>query len=92
MTVSNVANWIASFSSRGVGGGKVWTAQFKLDRARVQQGHDTTCFSFHTHASLRVHARLVTSNLLCKALMYTLDMCTMHARMSAMHTPNQNSW
>ena len=64
------------------------TAQFKLDRAQVQQGHDTTRFSFHTHASLHGHARLVTSNLLCKALMYTLDVCMMHACMSGMHTPN----
>ena len=64
------------------------TAQFKLDRARVQQGHDTTHFSFHTRASLRAHARLMTSSLSCIALVYTLDMCTMHACMSEMHTPN----
>ena len=32
-----------------------------------------TRFSFHTRVSLRVHKRLVTSNLLCKALMYALD-------------------
>ena len=54
----------------------------------MQQEYDTACFSFHTHASLRVHARLVMSNLPCKALMYALDMCTMHACMSGMHTPN----
>ena len=35
-------------------------AQFKLDSARVQQGHNTTRFSFHTCARLSVHARLVT--------------------------------
>ena len=40
--------------------GTYGTAQFKLDRTRVQQGHDTTHFLFHTCASLRVHARLVT--------------------------------
>ena len=64
------------------------TAQFKLDSARMQQGHDTTLFSFHTHASLHVYARLVISNLPCKALMYALDVCTMHTCMSRMHTPN----
>ena len=64
------------------------TAQFKLDSAHVQQEHDTTRFLFHTHASLHVHARLVTSNLLCKVLMYALDMCTMHAYMSGMHMLN----
>ena len=64
------------------------TAQFKLDSTRVQQGHNTTRFSFHTHASLHVHARLVMSNLPCKALVYALDMCTMHTCMSGMHTPN----
>ena len=47
-----------------------------------------TCISFHMHASLHVHARLVTSNLLCKALVYTLDVCMMHACMSGMHMPN----
>ena len=64
------------------------TAQFKLNRTRVQQGHDTTRFSFHKRASLRVHARLVTSNLPCKALVCALDVCTMHACLSGMHTPN----
>ena len=63
-------------------------AQFKLDRTHVQQGHDTTRFSFHMQASLRVHARLVTSNLPCKALVYALEVCTMHACISGMHTPN----
>ena len=64
------------------------TAQFKLDRTRVQQGHDMTHFSFRTHASLHVHVRIVTSNLPCKALVYALDMCTMHAWMSGVYTPN----
>ena len=69
------------------------TVQFKLDRTHMQQGHnttrhDTTHFSFHTCASLCVHARLVMSNLLCKALVYALDMCMMHACMSGMYTLN----
>ena len=64
------------------------TAQFKLDRTRVQQGHDMTRFSFLTRASLRAHAGLMTSSLPCKALVYALDVCTMHACMSEMHTPN----
>ena len=29
------------------------TAQFKLDRTRVQHGLDTTCFSFHMCASMK---------------------------------------
>ena len=58
------------------------TAQFKLDRTCMQHGLDATCFSFHTRASMRVHARLMTSNLPCIALMYALDMCTMHACMA----------
>ena len=64
------------------------TAQFKLDRTRVQQGHDTKRFSFHMRASLRAHARLMTSSLSCIALVYALDVCMMHACMSEMHTPN----
>ena len=44
--------------------------------------------SFYMRASLQVHARLMMSNLLCKALMYALDMCMMQACMSGMHTPN----
>ena len=64
------------------------TAQFKLDRTHMQQGHDTTRFSFCTHASLCVHARLVMSNLPCKALVYALDVCTMHACMSGIYMPN----
>ena len=47
--------------------------------------HDT--FSFHTCASVCVHARLVISDLPCKALVYALDVCTMRACMSGMHTP-----
>ena len=66
------------------------TAQFKLDITRMQQGHDMTHFSFHICASLHVHARLVTSNLLCKAFVYALDVCTMHVCISGMHTPNLN--
>ena len=58
------------------------TVQFKLDRTCVQHELNTTCFSFHTHA------RWMTSNLLCKPLVYTLDMCMNHACMSGMHTPN----
>ena len=65
-------------------------AQFTLDRTYVQNGLDMTCFSFHTLASLRVHARLVMSNLPCKAFVTVsaLDVCMMHACMSGMHTPN----
>ena len=63
-------------------------AQFKFDRTRMQQGHDTTHFSFRTHASLHVHKRLVTSNLPCKALVYVLYVCMMHACMSGIHMPN----
>ena len=40
------------------------------------------------HASLRVHTRLVTSNIPCKVLVYALDVCTMHVCMSGMHMPN----
>ena len=43
------------------------TAQFKLDRTCMQHGLDTTCFSFHMRASMRVHARLMMSNLPCIA-------------------------
>ena len=64
------------------------TAQFKLDRTRVQHGLDTTRFSFHTRArkidddikptvqSSQVHTRCV------------YDSLQMHACMSGMHTPN----
>ena len=48
--------------------------------------HDT--FSFHMRASLRVHTRLVMSNLPYKALVYALDVHTMHACMSGMYMPN----
>ena len=64
------------------------TVQFKLDRTRMQYGLDTTRFSFHMHESMRVHARLMTSNLPYIALVYVLDMCMMHAYMSGMHMPN----
>ena len=63
-------------------------AQFKFDRTCVQHGLDTTCFSFHTHASMRVHTKLMMSSLPCKALVYALDVCTMHACMSGIHIPN----
>ena len=59
------------------------TAQFKLDRTRVQHGLNATRFSFCMCTSLRVHARLMTSNFSCKALVYALDVCTdarMHVR------------
>ena len=47
-----------------------------------------TCFSFRMFASLHVHTRLVMSNLLCKALVYALDVCTIHAWISGIHMPN----
>ena len=62
--------------------------QLNLNLTEHSCSKDMTCFSFHTRASLCVHARLVMSNLLCKALVYALDVCTMHACMSGMHTPN----
>ena len=37
---------------------------------------------------MHVHARLMTSNLPCIALVYALDMCTIHTYMSGMHMPN----
>ena len=61
------------------------TTQFKLDRTRMQHGRDMARFSFHTRASMRVHARLMTSNLPCIAVVYALDVC-----MSGMHMPNLN--
>ena len=64
------------------------TAQFKFDRTLVQHGLNTTRFSFHTHASMCVHARLTMSNLPSITLVYALDVCTMHACMSGMHMPN----
>ena len=54
----------------------------------MQQGHNMTRFSFDTRASLCVHARLVTSNLPCKALVYALDVCKMHTCMSEIHIQN----
>ena len=64
------------------------TIQLNLNLTENACSKDTTHFSFHTRASLHVHARLVTSNLLCKALVYALDACTMHTCMSGMHMPN----
>ena len=52
------------------------TAQFKLDRRLVHHVLDTTHFSFHTHASIRLHSGLRTSNSPWKALAYALDVCT----------------
>ena len=52
------------------------TALFKLNRVRVQHGLDRTCFSFYTCASICVHTRLMMPNLLCKVLMYALDVYT----------------
>ena len=53
--------------------------------ATVQLNLNLTQHVFHF---ARVHARLVMSNLPCKALVYTLDVCTMHACMSGIHMPN----
>ena len=68
------------------------TAQFKLDRTRMQHGLDTTCFSFHVRASIHMHTRLMTSNLPFKALVLRTrrvqDSLQMHACMSGMYTPN----
>ena len=47
-----------------------------------------TRFSFHKRASLRANIRLMTSSLLCIALVYILDVCMMRACMSGMHMPN----
>ena len=49
--------------------------------------HDTFFISYACKC-LRVHARLMMSNLPCIALVYALDVCTMHACMSGMHTSN----
>ena len=75
--------WNCSLASYG-------TAQFKLVQhtCTARARHDMTHFSNHKRASLRVHTRLVMSNLPCKALVYALDMCTMHACISGLHTPN----
>ena len=54
---------------------KYGTAQFKLNRIRMQHGLNTICFLFYMHASMHVYARLMTSNLSFKALVYTLDVC-----------------
>ena len=54
----------------------------------MQHGLDTICFSFHTRAGMRVQARLMTSTLPCIALVYALDICTIHACMLEMHTSN----
>ena len=71
------------------------TAQFKLDRTRVQHGLDTTHFSFHMRASMHVHARLMISNLRCIALVYALDVCKMHTPnldYACMQIVSQGQW
>ena len=60
------------------------TAQFKLDRTRVWHGLDMTHFFILQAAIMRVHARLMTSNLLCKAIVYALE----YTCMSGAHTPS----
>ena len=62
--------------------------QLNLNLTEHACSKGTAHFSFHTRASLPMHARLMTSNLLCKALMYALHVCTMHMCMSGMHMPN----
>ena len=61
------------------------TAQFKVDRARMWHGLNITRFSFYVHVRMRVHIRLMTLNLLFKALVYALDMGTIVCRRHA-HT------
>ena len=46
------------------------TAQFKLNKTRVQHGLNMTRFSFYMHATMRVYATL---NLLFNALVHALD-------------------
>ena len=69
------------------------TAQFKLNRTCVRCGLGIICFSFYTHASMHVHARLMTSNLLFKALICAStrrvrDSVQTQACISGMHMPN----
>ena len=45
--------------------------QLNLSMCAARARHDTLSFSFHTRASLHMHARLMTSNLPCIALVYT---------------------
>ena len=63
------------------------TAQFKVDRSHVWHWLNTTRFLF-----TRVHIRLMTSNLLFTALVYTLDVFMIayrhtHACQEHMYTP-----
>ena len=64
------------------------TAQFKLDKARVSHVLDTTHFSFHTRAGMRVLTRSMTWKLSCRVLVYALDVWQKHACMSGTYTPN----
>ena len=64
------------------------TAQFKLDRTRVQQGHDTTRFVI-SHVCKPACARKIGDiKPTVQALMYALDMCMMHTCMLGIHMPN----
>ena len=87
-TITVPISWPDHYFSARSGPERYSTAQFKLDRTRVQQGHNTIRFLFRTRASLCAHTRLMMSSLLCIALAYALDVCTMHVCTSEMHTPN----
>ena len=66
-----------------------YMVQLNLNLTEHACSKGTTRHIFYfTRCKPAVHARLVTSNLLCKALVYALDMCTMHVCMSGMYTPN----
>ena len=64
------------------------------NRACVQHGLEMTHCSFYMHASTCVHAVLMTSNLLFRALMHVLEVCydssEMHACISGMYTANMD--
>ena len=69
------------------------TAQFKLDRTRVQHRPDTTCFSFRTHSSMRARAHeiddvkpTVQINRVCTRHVH--DSLQMHTYMSEKKSPN----
>ena len=51
------------------------TVQFKLDITWMWLGLDMIHFSFYMCACMHVHARLMRSNLLFKALVYALNLC-----------------
>ena len=65
------------------------TAQFKLDRTTcaARARHDTFFIS-HSCKPVCTRKNWWRQTLACKALMYALDVCTMHACMSGMHTLN----